>query len=87
MIIADLDRISISSETRPRQQHIEEARKIVKANSKYRGDPGYKHFLDETVKGLCKGCSNEDIFHVIRSLQRMIRPKARILGEDLYYRK
>ncbi|KAG5859725.1 hypothetical protein KMI_05g09090 [Encephalitozoon hellem] len=87
MITADLDKIFISSDTRPKKEHIEEAKKIVKANSKYKADPGYRYFLDETIVGLCKGCSNEEIFRTIRSLQRMIKPRARVLGEDLYLRK
>lgn len=85
MVIADLDKIFISSETRSRREHIEEAKRIVKVNSKYRADPGYRYFLDETVAGLCKGCTNEEIFRLIRSLQRMIKPRARVLGEDLCF--
>ncbi|CCI74105.1 ECU05_1075 [Encephalitozoon cuniculi GB-M1] len=87
MIITDLDKVFISSDARPKQHHVEEARRIVRQNSKYRNDPGYRYFLGEVVTGLCKGCSNEEIFRLIRSLQKMIKPRVRELGEDLHFEK
>lgn len=85
MIGEDLSRVFISSETRPKQQHAEEARRIVRLNSKYRRDPGYRHFVGEVVTGLCRGCSNEDILLLVRSLQKMVKPRPRTLGEDFCF--
>lgn len=77
MEIRDIERLCISRETRSREKHISEARRVVQANRRYRRDPNYKFFLKELVAGLCSDGANENAVELIRMLQKTIRPGRR----------